>query len=203
MILISLAGNLISWQSTGGVNSTPAAHTFFSCTVCRSVVLCTSGRIPFRSSKFFLKLVVALLWTCPVSELVALMPNCPSQKVQSQIDPASGCHLPPSSSWQSVLGPPTPESKILLSRILESSEKISEDSTSHTLDRKIGPSTTGCPSLSDGTYGTDLREHGPPDAGARSAHSHPELRTTSRSWDCLNVCPRAWPGERLDFERSF
>ena len=39
---ISLAGNSISWQSTGDANSTPTAHTIFSCTVvaqtcCQSV----------------------------------------------------------------------------------------------------------------------------------------------------------------------
>ena len=31
--VISLVGNLISWQSTGSVSSAPTAHTFFSCTV--------------------------------------------------------------------------------------------------------------------------------------------------------------------------
>ena len=30
---MSLAGNCISWQSTGGVDSTPTAYTIFSCTV--------------------------------------------------------------------------------------------------------------------------------------------------------------------------
>ena len=34
-VIFSLAGNLISWQSTAGANSTPSAHTFFSCTVCQ------------------------------------------------------------------------------------------------------------------------------------------------------------------------
>ena len=31
----SLAGNLITWKSTGGVNSTPSAHTFPSCALCQ------------------------------------------------------------------------------------------------------------------------------------------------------------------------
>ena len=31
----SLAGDLISWQSVGCVNSTPSAHTFFSCSFCQ------------------------------------------------------------------------------------------------------------------------------------------------------------------------
>ena len=31
--VLSLAGNIITWQSTVGVNSTLTAHTFFSCTV--------------------------------------------------------------------------------------------------------------------------------------------------------------------------
>ena len=34
-MIFSLAGSLISWQSTGSVNSTPSAHTFFSCSFCQ------------------------------------------------------------------------------------------------------------------------------------------------------------------------
>ena len=33
-MIFSLAGNLISWQSTEGAMRTPTAHTFFSCTFC-------------------------------------------------------------------------------------------------------------------------------------------------------------------------
>ena len=34
-VFFSLARNLISWQSTGWLNSTPSAHTFISCAFCQ------------------------------------------------------------------------------------------------------------------------------------------------------------------------
>ena len=48
----SLAGNLISWQSTGikkeSVTSTPTAHTFFSCAFCQRALPSLLSQLSFR-----------------------------------------------------------------------------------------------------------------------------------------------------------